>query len=82
MKPENLKSDEDKKDTPSKPKPTVSPEIMAIIDDNETKLRYVFGTQVRILPKNKESGKIEIDFYSIDDFERIVDIMSTSNSNE
>lgn len=76
-----FKSEEEKKET-VKPKPVISPEIMAIVDDNEKNLRYVFGTQVRIVPKNKESGKIEIEFYSIDDFERIVDIINSKSTEQ
>ncbi len=43
----------------------------------EDKFREVFGTQVRIFPK-KEGGKIEIEFYSNDDLERIFNILTAN----
>lgn len=43
------------------------PEIASL----EERLRRVFGTQVRIIP-GKKKGKIEIEYYSDDDLERIL----------
>ncbi len=40
----------------------------------EDKLRKAYGTKVKITPKSKESGTIEFEFYSKDDFERLVEI--------
>jgi len=42
----------------------------------EEKFREVFGTQVRIHPK-KDGGKIEIEYYSQEDLERLLEIVST-----
>jgi ParB family chromosome partitioning protein len=51
-------------------KPDVkSPEI----NDLEEKLRHRLATEVKISSKNNKSGKIVIDFYSEDDFERIIE---------
>jgi ParB family chromosome partitioning protein len=66
-----------KEKTPKNDKSAVSEDVAVVLEDNENKLRHIFGTQVRIQPKNNESGKIEIEFYSIDDLERIIDILST-----
>ncbi|RKY82687.1 DNA-binding protein [candidate division KSB1 bacterium] len=44
------------------------------IDELEEKLRSRLGTQVKITPKSK-GGKIEINYYSNDDLERLMDII-------
>ncbi len=44
------------------------------LDETETRLRQKFGTNVKIYPKTASSGTIEFEFYSIDDFERLVDL--------
>jgi ParB family chromosome partitioning protein len=42
--------------------------------EKESELREIFGTSVSIT-KNKNKGKIEIDFYSEDDLERILQLL-------
>ena len=50
----------------------------AVYDDMSEKLKQIMGTKVNILPKNNEKGKIEIEYYSSDELERIIDLfMST-----
>lgn len=50
----------------------------AVYDDMSEKLKQLMGTKVQILPKNNEKGKIEIEYYSSDELERIIDLfMST-----
>ena len=51
-----------------------SPNIVFV----EDKFREIYGTQVRIYPK-KEGGKIEIEYYSDDDLDRIYNILITDN---
>jgi len=41
----------------------------------ESQLRGLFGTKVRIV-KNKDRGRIEIEFYSEDDLERLLLLLS------
>ena len=51
------------------------PEINQIIyEDMSEKLKQIMGTKVQILPKNNEKGKIEIEYYSSDELERIIDL--------
>lgn len=57
------------------PKINLPPDIIAIINEKEKALRYKFGTKVRIDPKDEITGSIEIDYTSIDDFERIMGII-------
>lgn len=47
------------------------------LEEIETRLRHKFGTNVKIHPKNQKSGTIEMEFYSIDDFERLLDMLET-----
>ncbi|MEK4086327.1 ParB/RepB/Spo0J family partition protein [Psychrobacillus sp. FSL K6-1415] len=42
--------------------------------EKESELREIFGTPVSII-KNKDKGKIEIEFYSNDDLERILQLL-------
>src|SRR5699024_2066851 len=42
-----------------------------LLESQETKLRDVLGTNVKI-QKNKHKGKIEIEFYNDDDLERLI----------
>ena len=55
------------------------PEInQAVYEDMSEKLKQIMGTKVQILPKSNEKGKIEIEYYSSDELERIIDLfMST-----
>lgn len=45
------------------------------IKEFEEKLRHHLSTDVKISSKNNKSGKITIDFYSEDDFERLMEMM-------
>lgn len=50
----------------------LSPEIV----DLETKLSLHYGTQVKIYPrKKKNQGRIEIQYYSLDDLDRVLSLM-------
>ena len=58
-----------------KPKVNTTPENDFIYRDIENKLKESMGTKVIIHNKDNNKGKIEIEYYSQDDFERIVDIL-------
>lgn len=58
-----------------KPKVNTPPENDFIYRDIENKLKESMGTKVIIHNKDNNKGKIEIEYYSQDDFERIVDIL-------
>ncbi len=63
-------------DKPVKAKITKTPENDFIYRDIEEKLKVNIGTKVVIHNKDKNKGKIEIEYYSQDDFERIVDMLN------
>lgn len=57
-----------------KPKKKKNESLEAIYDSTEEKLKQALGTKVQITSRDKEgSGKIDIEFYSHDDFERIIE---------
>lgn len=55
-------------------KKKVSPTAPYAVREAEDKLRRIFGTQVRILLQGK-GGKIELEFYSDNDLERLLELM-------
>ncbi|AQT67263.1 putative chromosome-partitioning protein ParB [Anaerohalosphaera lusitana] len=65
-----------------KPKPEKS-EKPAHITDLEKQLRSVLGTKVSIKARKKgERGKITIDFYSLDEFDRLTEILGLSRDEQ
>ena len=48
-----------------------------IYEDMEEKMKSIMGTKVSILPKNKQKGKIEIEYYSMEELERIMELMES-----
>ncbi|MCR4611288.1 MAG: ParB/RepB/Spo0J family partition protein [Lachnospiraceae bacterium] len=54
-------------------KKELDPQLVAVYSDLEEKLKESTGTKVKIVAKDSEKGKLEIEYYSKDDLERIVD---------
>ena len=48
-----------------------------VYEDFENRLKEIIGSKVSIKRKSKEKGKIEIDYYSNDDLERIMELMKS-----
>lgn len=63
---------------PVKPKKIVSTDnsLEAIYQNIEENLKQKLSTKVSISPKGNGAGKIEIEFYSHDDLEKIMDLLS------
>ena len=61
------------------PRETLSKEKKDVFTlEKESQLRERFGTAVNIVPsKDQKKGKIEIDFYSKEDLERILELLET-----
>ena len=58
----------------AKPKKKKNESLTAIYESTAEKLKDALGTKVQIVPREKEgTGKIDIEFYSHDDFEKIVE---------
>ena len=60
-----------------KPKVNTTPENDFIYRDIENKLKESMGTKVIIHNKDNNKGKIEIEYYSRDDLERIIDLFES-----
>lgn len=52
------------------------------LSDIEDSLRHIFATQVRIKLKNEQSGLIEVEFYSMEELERLLEVMLTMHSSD
>ena len=53
-------------------------QIEAVYRDLEEKLRKSVGTKVSILPIKGKKGRVEIEYYSEEDLERIIDLLQQS----
>ena len=49
----------------------------AIYHDLEEKMKGILGTKVAINQKDNQKGKIEIEYYSMDELDRIIDLIRT-----
>lgn len=52
--------------------------LRIIYADLEEQMKGIFGTKVKINSKNSGSGKLEIEYYSQSELERIIDIIRTN----
>lgn len=53
------------------------PEHMFVYDNIEEQMKNIIGTKVSVNPKANGKGKIEIEYYSEDELERIYDLIMT-----
>jgi ParB family chromosome partitioning protein len=57
--------------------PAVDPDLRSLVED----LQRALGTKIRVLPKARsDKGKIEIEYYSLADLERIIGSITTGSS--
>ena len=62
--------------TPQKKKKKSIPKQMAsIFKDLENRMRESLGTKVKIIPRNENKGKVEIEYYSKEDLEHLYDLL-------
>ena len=59
----------------AKKEKVVDKSMQVIYGDISEELKTQLGTKVNIVPKKDGSGKIEIEFYSHDELDRILDLM-------
>lgn len=60
----------------TKKSPMTDKSLEAVYQDIEENLKQKLSTKVSITPKGNGAGKIEIEFYSHDDLEKIMDLLS------
>ena len=53
----------------------LSKQFTSIFKDFESRMGESLGTKVKIIPKNESKGKVEIEYYSREDLERIYDLL-------
>jgi ParB family chromosome partitioning protein len=57
--------------------PSVDPDLRSLVEE----LQRALGTKIRVLPKARSTkGKIEIEYYSLPDLERIISTITTRSS--
>ncbi|MBK9247475.1 MAG: ParB/RepB/Spo0J family partition protein [Ignavibacteria bacterium] len=59
----------------------VNSEVAAMLGEIEIRLRHVFATQVRVRTKTNSTGSIELDYYSLEELERILDLFAIIEKN-
>lgn len=52
-------------------------QLLAVYQDLEEQLKRLLGTKVSILPKDEKKGKLEIEYFSQDELDRIIDLIRT-----
>lgn len=63
-------------------KDVIDPQMDAVYKDLETQMKEILGTKVIINYKNSEKGKLEIEYYSKDELDRIIDLIRTVQHSE
>ena len=58
------------------PKKSEDPGQTAVYESLEEKMKAALGTKVSINRKNEQRGKIEIEYYSVEELERLMDILT------
>ncbi len=63
------------KQTTKKVKETIDPQLTAVYHETQERLKGVLGTKVLINAKDNKSGKLEIEYYTQDELNRIVELL-------
>lgn len=70
-----VKKIQKEKDLPEKIKEVLDEQVALAYHDVEEKMKLILGTKVNIRAKDNKKGKIEIEYYSMDEFNRIFEMM-------
>lgn len=71
------KIQQEKDEDNSKKEVKIDPKMAAIFGDLEETMKMILGTKVAINQKDDKKGKIEIEYYSMDELDRIIDLIRT-----
>ena len=55
----------------------INPKLEAIYHDLEEQMKGILGTKVSINHKDEKKGKVEIEYYSQEELDRIIDLLRT-----
>ena len=72
-----VKSMQNEKKGKKKEPEKLDSKLLAIYSDLEEQMKKIMGTKVLINSKNSNSGKLEIEYYSQDELDRIIDLIRT-----
>ena len=72
-----VKSMQNEKKGKKKEPEKLDSKLLAIYSDLEEQMKKIMGTKVLINSKNSNSGKIEIEYFSQDELDRIIDLIRT-----
>lgn len=72
-----VKSMQNEKKGKKKEPEKLDSKLLAIYSDLEEQMKKIMGTKVLINSKNSNSGKIEIEYYSQDELDRIINLIRT-----
>ena len=70
-----VKKIQKEKDLPEKKKEELDEQVALAYHDVEEKMKLILGTKVNIRAKDDKKGKIEIEYYTMDEFNRIFEMM-------
>ena len=69
------KIQQEKEEDKSKKEVKIDSKMVAIFGDLEETMKMILGTKVAINQKDDKKGKIEIEYYSMDELDRIIDLI-------
>ena len=72
-----IKKIQNEKQEPPKEENPIDPKLEIIYQDLEEKMKSILGTKVEIKKKDAQKGKIEIEYYSSEELDRIVDLFQS-----
>lgn len=72
-----VKNIQNEKDNLPTEKNKIDPQLIAVYRDLEEQMKSILGTKVFINPKDEKKGKLEIEYYSQDELDRIIDLIRT-----
>ena len=72
-----VKSVQNQKENGTVPEKKVDAQMLAVYKDLEEQMKSILGTKVFINPKDDKKGKLEIEYYSQEELDRIIDLLRT-----
>ena len=72
-----VKSIQNEKKNRTNVRKEIDPKLEAIYHNLEEQMKGILGTKVSINHKDEEKGKVEIEYYSQDELDRIIDLLRT-----
>ena len=72
-----VKNIQNEKENNALNKKQIDPQLLEVYRDLEEQMKSLLGTKVYINPKDNKKGKLEIEYYSQDELDRIIDLIRT-----